>query len=371
MNLLNYLDLPNQDYRLPDSRGLYNSIDILKKETINSIDFFNIDIALLGVPFSEENEYNSYFADNVRKELNKLASVKEDLSILDLGNIKKGKSVKDSLIALRDVLNFLAEYNIFIIAISNCNHVKKAFIESIHAGPDRSLVEIDSKFSIRNTLEYLPDDLHQQLDYTNIGYQSYYIHHEEIKWLNNNHFSAYRLGEVRSNLAEIEPAIRNAYSINISLNALKQQEAPGQKEISPNGFYSEEICQLAKYSGAADYVKIANLSGFMENSGFHTVILTAQIIWFLIFGYTIRITENPTKDPHIKKFNVGQKKRGDNLIFYRSEKTERWWVEIPLHEQKENVILPASYKDYVDACNQQIPERWLKAMQKYNFETRL
>ncbi len=367
MNLLNYLDSPGLKSYYPANEGLSNSIHVLKQDIADTIDFSTIDIAILGFPFSEDNQQDAYFADTVRMELAALAQVKEGLSILDLGNIKKGNSVKDSLVALQDVLGFLGEYNVFVIAISNCNHVKKAFMESINTGHDSKIVEIDPRFSIIRTLEFLPDEYQQKLNYTNIGYQSYYIHHKEFNWLKNNFFDAYRLGEVRKNLAGIEPAIRNSSTINFSLNALKCQEAPDQQEISPNGFYSEEICQLAKYSGAADHLKIANISDFSQNSGLHTIRLTAQLIWFLIFGYTIRVTEDPTQDPHIKKFNVGQKVRGDNLVFYKSDNTERWWVEIPLQDHTNNVILPANYQDYIDACNQQIPDRWLKAMQKYNF----
>lgn len=371
MDLLSYLDIPENGSYQSGSEGLYNSMILLNKANVSSLDLSDIDIAFLGFPFSEDNQRDSYFADAVRSELANLSQVREDLSILDLGNIKQGKSVNDSLVALRDVLYFLREQNIFVITISNCNHVKKAFLESTNTISNPNLVEIDSRFSIITTLEYLPDDYQKKINYTNIGYQTYYILQRELNWLKDNHFNAYRLGDVRTDLSEIEPAIRNSSTINISLNALKCQEAPGQQDVSPNGFYSEEMCQLAKYSGAADNLKIVNISDFSHNTGLQTIRLTAQIIWFVIFGYTIRVTENPTQDPHIKKFNVGQKVRGDNLVFYKSDKTDRWWVEIPINDQEENVILPANYKDYIDACNQQIPDRWLKAMQKYNFDSRL
>ena len=371
MDLLSYLDTPVRRAYQSGDEDLYSSITLLNKDILNDIDFHEVDIAFLGFPFSEENQRDSSFADTVRSELANLAQINGGLSILDLGNIKKGNSVKDSLVALRDVLNFLKGYNVFIITISNCTHVKKAFLESTITTSNPNLVEIDPRFAIKKTLEYLEDDYQKNINYTNIGYQSYYIFQRELAWLKDNHYSAYRLGEVRADLSEIEPAIRNSSAINVSLNALKCQEAPGQSEVAPNGFYSEEICQLAKYAGAADYLGIANISGFKENSGLQTIRLTAQIIWFFLFGYTLRVTEDPTQDPHIKKFNVGQKVRGDNLIFYKSDKTDRWWVEVPINEDKENVILPANYKDYIDACNQQIPDRWLKAMQKYNFKSRL
>jgi hypothetical protein len=368
MDLHYYLDSPNNSYKLKNE-GVYDFVTILSEDTADKIDLSAFDIAFLGVPFDENNNYDPLIADSIRLELTKLAAVTDEVSILDLGNLKKGKNVKDSLSALRDTLNYIVRHEIFVILISHCNHVKKALLENASSQDATKFVEVDSHFSIRRTLEYLNDGNQQQLNYTNIGYQSYYVYKDDLAWLKNNYFKAYRLGEVRNKISEIEPAIRDSHSINISLNALKYHEAPGQNEISPNGFYSEEICQIAKYSGAADYLKIANISDFLSSPGLQTIKLTAQIIWFLIYGYTIRFTEDPVSDVHIKKFNVSQGGTNDNIVFYKSEKTERWWMEIPLNEQKASIILPSNYEDYLHACNHQIPDRWLNAMQQHNFRS--
>ena len=57
------------------------------------------------------------------------------------------------------------------------------------------------------------------------------------------------------------------------------------------------------------------------------------------------------------------------LTFYKSEKTARWWIEIPFimglnNKLKRHTLLPCTYQDYLDACNQNIPERWFKARKK-------
>ena len=59
----------------------------------------------------------------------------------------------------------------------------------------------------------------------------------------------------------------------------------------------------------------------------------------------------------------------EHLIFYRSEISGRWWVEIPNSKSFNNKLnkhslLPCSHQDYLDACNQLIPERWYKAYRK-------
>ena len=69
----------------------------------------------------------------------------------------------------------------------------------------------------------------------------------------------------------------------------------------------------------------------------------------------------------LHKFNVPTET--EQLIFYKSFLTERWWVEVPSILSSHNKInspalLPCTEQDYLDACNQNIPERWFKAYKK-------
>ena len=366
MNLLDYLKPPKLDsYQLKKSE-FFNSINTFKDIADDQIDLSQVEVAMLGVPFARDNSYHPDFVDSVRYELSELAAFQNKTHILDAGNLIQGQTLNDSLTALKDVITYFHNHNVFVITISKLELVQKIFIESLKDEKRIKVAEVAPKFDLYETLEYLTQSRLEQLHYTNIGYQSYYIHQEKFNWLNENSFDAYRLGVVRKNLSGIEPAIRDSLLINISLNALKHTDAPGQKEFSPNGLYSEEICQIAKYAGIADYLKLANISGFSENSEITTIKLIAQIIWFIIEGYGIRVTEDPTKDLYIKKFNVNTGGT-DSIVFYKSDKTERWWIEVPIRGNWP-FIIPSSYKDYIEACNQQIPERFLKAMQRYNFK---
>ncbi|MEP7169411.1 MAG: arginase, partial [Bacteroidota bacterium] len=56
------------------------------------------------------------------------------------------------------------------------------------------------------------------------------------------------------------------------------------------------------------------------------------------------------------------------IIFLKSKQTERWWMELPSDKTKNRMMrqhfLPCSYKDYEQACNNEIPDRWWQALQK-------
>lgn len=59
------------------------------------------------------------------------------------------------------------------------------------------------------------------------------------------------------------------------------------------------------------------------------------------------------------------------LQFFRSNKTDRWWIEIPMTINLDNklhrlALLPCTHQDYLDACNDIVPERWWRAYKKNN-----
>jgi len=365
MHLSDYLSPSNLNSYNLKQEGFYNSVKIFNSATTKTLDLSRYEVAILGAPFSENNTYEPQFADQVRNELANLSAL-QHIHIVDLGNCIKGNTLKDSLVALKDILALLSEHDIFVVVISNTTLPVSTLLEYQFATEPSKYIEVDSNFSVNNLQEYLPQDWEEQINYCNIGFQNYYAQESEHKWLKKHNYDAIRLGEVRRNLPAIEPLIRDADFINFSLNALKHQEAPGQREVSPNGFYSEEFCQIARYAGTGDHLKIASITDFKPTSDEQTIKLTAQIIWFLVEGFGLRITEDPLQDKHIRKFNVSHGQSNDQIVFYKSEKTERWWIEIPKHHNGKNITLPASYKDYTDACNQEIPYRWIKAMQKHN-----
>ena len=51
------------------------------------------------------------------------------------------------------------------------------------------------------------------------------------------------------------------------------------------------------------------------------------------------------------------------ITFYKNLKSDRWWMDVPYPESKlskyrRHQLVPCSYKDYQEACNDGIPEKW-------------
>ena len=84
-------------------------------------------------------------------------------------------------------------------------------------------------------------------------------------------------------------------------------------------------------------------------------------------GFNLRIEEYPLESiKDYKKYMVLVE--DETINFYKSNKSERWWMEINFSHNKmdKSTLVPCTYQDYLTANNQIIPERWLKTFRKMN-----
>ena len=240
-------------------------------------------------------------------------------------------------------------------------------------GPTFDLGEAGQELSSQSYLSKII--LHQPnylYNYSNIGYQSYFVDQNALELMNKLYFDVYRLGFVQHNIQEVEPIVRNADLLSFDMGAVRQSDAPGNKNTSPNGFYGEEACQIVRYAGLSD--KLTSV-GFYElnpefDNFYQTAHLVAQMIWYFIDGFNHRKKDYPVGDKSkCVKYHVSIQDNKHEIVFYKSKKSDRWWMSIPYPEGmelkfKRHHLVPCSYSDYEKACKDDLPERWLLAYQK-------
>lgn len=338
------------------------------------------DIAIVGVP--EERNTNdkgtAQAPDIIREKLYQL-NIPYGAKIVDLGNLKAGNMLNDSYIALSDVVSELISLSVIPIIIGGSQDLTYGnFLAYKKISKQVNLVSIDSRFDIG----YLTDDFDASsylgriilqssenlFNYTNIGYQEYYVNKEETDLMTKLNFDSYRLGTVRASIKESEPVLRDADIVSIDVSAIKQAEAPAFNNPSANGFYGEEICQLSRYAGLSD--RLSSFGLYNVNPKFdvndQTANLCAQILWYFIDGVINRQKDYPKENvKNYTKFIVNFDDKEQNIIFYQNSNNNRWWMEIPGNDKKrETKIIACSYKDYKLACKQELPERWIRNIQK-------
>ncbi|MCA0431231.1 MAG: formimidoylglutamase [Bacteroidetes bacterium] len=345
-----------------------------------------INIALIGV-CEDRNSVNNtgcnMAPNEVRSFLYKLYAGTFSPKIVDLGNIMPGKTVNDTYFALRECVEVLVKQNIFPIIIGGSQDITYAqFLGYKNLEQTINMVAVDSVFDLGN-----PDDditnnsylgkiiLHQPnylFNYSNIGYQTYLVEPNSVDMMSKLYFDSYRLGQFRNKIEEIEPIIRQADALTFDITAIKNSDAPANPNASPNGFYSEDACQMMRYAGMSD--KLSSLGIYEINPTFDisgkTSHLAAQMIWCFLDGYYNRKNDIPSKyNTDYVKFHVILQDEKYEINFYKSKKTDRWWMEIPYPPQKglkfeRHTIIPCSYKDYEMAVNNEIPDRWWQTYQK-------
>ena len=159
-----------------------------------------------------------------------------------------------------------------------------------------------------------------------------------------------------------EPILRDAHIIGLDMKALSWVSSGDSEYGNPNGIDSRLICILSRYSGISDKCKYFGLFELLNNS--ISTKLYAQIIWYFIEGVNSRFSEPTFNDESgFIRYNVSVS--GRDLIFIKSKESDRWWLEIILSEKNVNKrYLPCLESDYISAVNNNIPERWLRAVKR-------
>lgn len=345
-------------------------------------DLTDCNIAILGVLEGRRALHNNGCGEDlseIRKHLYQLFFGNWNLNITDIGNIKQGNTVEDTYFAVSDVVTSLLKKNIIPIIIGGSQDITYANYRAYDSLEQTvNLASVDSRFD----LGAIEDELTSQsflnkiimqepnnlFNYSNIGYQTYFNSQEEIKLIDGLCFDSYRLGVVK-NLELVEPVLRDADIVSVDVGSIRQSEAPANGNASPNGFYGEEICAIARYAGISDKVSSFGIYEYNKRLDTHsqTAHLIAQLIWCFIEGVNLRAKDYPysTKESY-QKFTVVLD-NDDPVNFYKSDKSGRWWMEINLitdNKYKRHTLIPCDYKDYKLALEEKMPERWYKALRK-------
>ena len=147
------------------------------------------------------------------------------------------------------------------------------------------------------------------------------------------------------------------------MSSVRQSDAPGTISPSPNGFYGEEICLLARYAGISDNLLLFALFDMDPDVDFReqTAGLAAQVVWFFLEGFSQKQYETPFLDidnGRFTRYHVSVPDIEEDMIFIKSNFTDRWWVELT-NTGNENKFIACSHEDYLKANRGEVPERWL------------
>ncbi|WGK65336.1 formimidoylglutamase [Croceiramulus getboli] len=340
-------------------------------------------IALVGVRENRKDVNHlqeSVDFNSIRKNFYSLFPGNWTEPCVDLGDIEKGETVEDTYYALKSIAIDLFKKNCVLIVLGGSQDLTYALYRAFDELDQMvNLVNVDSRFDMGDSSEpitnqsyvgkMIVDKPYNLFNYSNVGFQTYFNPQEEIDLVERLHFDAYRLGNVAADLSLVEPAMRDADIVSFDLGAIHSGALPMKDHVVPNGFDGKEACAIARYAGISDRVSIFGLFEFKNgDQEDRSAMLIAQMLWYFIEGVNYRANEN-LSDVKNNFFTYQVPIEDEVLIFYKSNKTERWWIELPFissvnNKLKRHTLLPCTYQDYLKAIDQEYPERWLNARLK-------
>lgn len=308
-------------------------------------------------------------ANAVRKEFYRLFHWHSDVLLADVGNVKRGATLQDSYAALRAVLSELLDQKKRVVIIGGSHDVTLAqygayaFREKIVEA-----VCVDAKIDLNMDshapadhflMEMLTGEPNYIRHYNHIGFQSYFVHPHMLETIDKLRFDCYRVGRVKENLEEMEPAIRNATLFSFDISAIQHAHAPANR-ATPNGFNGEEACTLMQYAGMSAHASTIGLYGYATEHDVHglTAKQLSHMLWYLMDGVYKgkREAAFENKDA-FNEFTMAFAEV--ETVFLQSKHTGRWWMQLP-----DSSFIACSKSDYMAAANNDIPERWMRAVER-------
>jgi len=305
----------------------------------------------------------------IREQFYQLYSWHPDVKLADAGNIRAGASLPDTYAALKTVLRELTGIGKTVVILGGSHDLT---LSQYYSYADRkdiveatcvdALIDLDINSLHRSDnflMEMLTGEPNYIHHYNHIGFQSYYVHPHMLETMDKLRFDCFRLGSVKENIEEMEPVIRNSHLFSFDISALAHAYAPAN-QLSPNGFSGEEACILLRYAGLSPNANTIGIYGYMP--GRDRDQLTARqishMLWYLVDGKSRgrREASLSEKDLFIEYHTAFAEVE---TTFLQSRKTQRWWMQLP-----DNKYIACSYKDYLLASSNEIPERWLRAQER-------
>lgn len=346
------------------------------------------DIAIFGVKDDRgalNNNGCALAADHFRSQFYLLNEGAFTSKIIDLGNIQAGKEVSDTYFAVKTAVAELVKLNILPIIIGggqDLTYPQYLAYENLEQKVD--LVVVDPRFDLDEDAEegvettsssYLSKIfLHQPnylFNYSNVGYQTYFVNQESLKVMDKLYFDVHRLGDFLPDISLAEPILRNANMISFDMGAIRSADAGANINAGPNGFYGDDACRITRYAGMND--KLTSIGFYEFNPAFdrngQTALLLAQMVWYFIDGFYNRKQDFPLspKSNYII-YKTTLKDGSGEMNFVKSKRSDRWWLQVPYPTNgsgnERYHLVPCRYEDYNTAVGGEIPDLWWRTCQK-------
>lgn len=331
-------------------------------------------VIILGVSEIRNSSFKILNQDSniFRKEFYQLKHGGWKHKIADIGNLPNGETVEDTYHAIYEICNELISIDKILIIVGGSNDLIFPIFKSFNSLKNKvNIVSIDNQFDLYQDSDIVSgrsymnkiiiDESNKLNDFTNIGYQRHLCSTDEIELMEKLFFEYISLGEISENNNKAEPFIRDANIVGFDVKSLSFNSNVSSDISYPNGINPRLACILAKYAGSSFKTQFFGLFELLETKISYK--LYAEIIWYFIDGFRNRTNEINFNDSN-KFYKYFVQTSGNDLIFFKSKITNRWWMEIKSIDKKVSKYIPCLEEDYQASLGDNLPKRWITASKR-------
>ncbi len=319
-----------------------------------------------GVPSKIAIIGQGVFTRNIREAFYSLDLESFIVDIADLGDIRNN-DVSLMTAAYKEL--FLQ--NIFPIVIDSSTNTSLAFANALKNIKKETNFGIVSPTTHKSSNSYniysnlIDGDKVNSLSF--LAYQKHYANPSNQTIPKLDLSGLLSLGKLRDDIREAEPILRNQNLLAFDIKSIKASNAIGLKNHKNNGLTAEEACQLLQYATSSSNLRGLHLYGFELNTTQNTEVgaeLIACLIWYSLIG-NLKSRRNQQLKNEMTNYIVDLDSYGHQLYFWKNEKSEHWWVEIPDLKNNSGKLIPCSEKEYLLAKENKISDRLFNILAHY------
>lgn len=291
-------------------------------------------------------------------------------------NFPKGQAFGIAQIAggeagLTETLNALADKNLLVVILSGDANLLGGLFrhEQLHL---QKLGLVDSHLDYHwtkspETPDFLLDVLLAQREKLKtlslLAYQTYFVDTLLLDMLESQKNRLLRLGNLKAKIEQAEPLLRDLEALSFNLSAIRAGDVGAcALAANPNGLWAEEACKLVRYAGISDKLRYLVLTGWQNTAEYPPLFaLLAQMVWFAAEGCFQRKADYPLQIETLRAYTVVLPDTETELTFFKSLKSERWWLGLEGWDgisPVEDFLVPCNYEDYEQASKGHLSD-WL------------
>ena len=316
-------------------------------------------------------------APAVRSQLYRLSPITPSFNLVDLGNLVFRTDEEAYWDALAYVLEVLLQAGKVVVLLGRSQEITWPQYQA-YQGLEEPIeyVQVDSRFDMKDASLWLDSrnynhrifhsESNHLFNFTNLGYQRYFVRESSLEWLSSNNYFAVRYGNLTGQIEEVEPYIRTAHMMSMDVSAIRFAEMPGSVAASPGGFSASEACRIARYAGISSQMSSISFSEYdpRKDAEGQGSMLIAMMVWYFLEGVAGRQPGGiiPRKG-RLRRYAVQLNASITSIDFFQDTLSGRWWMEVPYpsdigKKRARKRMIACSEKDYLLAKHDDIPERW-------------